>query len=118
MKIIEIAHLRNLVAKKNYSHSEKELISNIEKEILKHKNRLANIALESILNCKTDLSNNDYESAARELHLIHNFPLKDSELNNWDEYYFYKFELLGYIETVKKTERIKKLILNLSKIIK
>lgn len=107
-KILELAYLRNQLASKKFSEDDSRLLQVIEEQIKSKDSIFKEIALNAIMNSKLDIKNGDFESAAQEIQLIHNFTFEKPEL--WNSNYFYTIELLSYLEQVKNAERIKKTI--------
>jgi hypothetical protein len=114
-KYIELAHLRNRLARGCFDDEDKQLLELIEHKILSSNSPLKDIALNAIENCKESISSNEFMIAMQELQLIHNFTFDD--FSKWNSEYFYRVELLSYLEEVDKVSRIKKLISLLAKIL-
>ncbi len=113
-KIIELAYLRNQLASKKYSDEDEQMINKVKHDISKMNSPFKELALHAINNCENDIKNANFDLATQEMQLIHNFPFYDPEI--WDSDYFYKIELLSYLEQVEDVTRIKKLICSLAKL--
>lgn len=106
--MIELAYLRNQLACERFFERDNELLDKVKIEISNGSSRFKKIALNAIHNCEEDIKSGDLKSAAQEMRLIHNFPFDNAE--KWNEDYFYRIELLSYIEQIDDSKRIKNLI--------
>lgn len=107
-KIVEIAVVRNRLASNNFDSQDNKIMNQITQEISGMDTPFKVMALNSLRNCMHDIKNSNFELAAQELQLIHNFPFKNP--SNWNSKYFYTVELLSYMDQVNNVERISKLI--------
>lgn len=107
-KIIRLSVLRNELASEKFGEEDKQLMNNIKQDILNLNTPFKELAINAINNCEQDIRNNKFKSAVQEIQLIHNFTFND--FNSWNEDYFYKIELLSYIEIINSKVRIEKLI--------
>lgn len=113
-KIVELAYLRNQLASGNFSDTDKQLMSEIKQKILRLNNLFTELALSAITRCEEDIKKDDFKLATQEIQLIHNFTFNEPQ--SWNSNYFYKIELLSYLEQIEDTQRIKKLIFSLAKL--
>ncbi len=107
-KILELAYLRNQLASKQFDDKDATLMQEIVDKIFNSKSMFKDISLNAIENCKLDISKANFKAATQEIQLIHNFPFDAPE--KWNADYFYKIELLSYLEQVENVSRIKKVI--------
>ena len=113
-KITELAYLRNQLASANFGMAEKQLLVKIKRDILELDAPFKELALNAINNSEEDIKKAKFELATQEVQLIHNFPFE--EPHTWNSDYFYKIELLSYLEQVDDVQRIKKLIFLLGRL--
>jgi hypothetical protein len=113
-KLIELAHIRNRLATEKFDAEDMDLMIKIKNEISKMNTPFKEIVINAIDNCVQDIRANKLALATQEIQLIHNFTFYDK--NKWNSEYFYKFELLNYIELVDDVKRIKRLIGLLAKL--
>jgi hypothetical protein len=113
-KIIELAYLRNQLASENFRETDKQLLHKIKQEITELNTPFKNIAVNAINNCEENIKNSNFKLALQEIQLIHNFPFTNPK--TWNSDYFYKIELLSYLEKTEDVQRIKRLILLLSEL--
>ena len=113
-KITELAFIRNKLASKQFGADDKRLMNKIKNDISQMNTPFRQLALEAICNCENDIRDAKFDIAAQEIQLIHNFPFNAPE--SWNSDYFYKIELLSYLENVEDVTRIKKLIYALAKL--
>lgn len=113
-KNIELAFLRNKLASGKFNEEDRELMNKIKENIIILNTPFKELAINAINNCEQDIKKSDFESATQEIQLIHNFTFGD--FNAWNQDYFYKIELLSYIELINDSQRIKRLISLLAKI--
>ena len=114
--MIELAHVRNMLVRKKFGQEEIQMLSAVRSALHDNKTPFAEIILNGIDNCLVDVSKNDFDTAKFEINLIHNFPILEKDINNWDERHFYTVEMLTYLENVEDVSRIKKIILLVSKL--
>jgi hypothetical protein len=107
-KITELAHIRNKLASGFFSKEDEQVLSKTKDKISSLDSSFKEIALNAINNCEQNIRNNEWELAAQEIQLIHNFTFEDAA--KWNSDYFYKVELLSYLEQTDDVKRIKKLI--------
>lgn len=117
MLMLELAHLRNRLAVGKFGEYEQALLDYIQQQVKHSDSPFAKIILTAVRNCVADVECQDFTSATREIHLVHNFPVFDKEYSLWDEKHFYQIELLSYIEDAKNVNRIKQFILLLAEAI-
>lgn len=113
-KISELAHIRNKLVSGKVDDTDIRELSHIKNKISLLNTPFKDIALNAIDNCEKNIKANLLSLAAQEIQLIHNFNFRDPQ--KWDESYFYKIELLSYLENVEDVMRIKKLIFLLAKL--
>lgn len=113
-EMIELAYIRNHLACNNFSEEDKKLLNEVKQKIIKLNTPFTEVALNAIKNCENDIENKDYKSAAQEIHLIHNFTFNN--VTSWNSDYFYKIELLSYIELNNDIQRLKRLFISLGKL--
>jgi hypothetical protein len=113
-KIIELAYLRNQLISGKYTEDDKSILNDVKEKIMKLNSPFNRIAFNAILNCENDIKNFNFKLAALEIQLIHNFPF--SEPQEWNSDYFYKVELLSYLEQIEDVIRIKTLIILLAQL--
>lgn len=107
-QLTELAYLRNQLATGNFSIEDVQLIKKIKQHISELDTPFKELALNAINNCEQDIENGNFKLATQEIQLIHNLPFEKSEI--WNADYFYKIELLSYLEQVEEPKKIKKLI--------
>ena len=107
-KIIEFAFVRNKLVSGHFGEEDKQILHNIKDKILLSNSPFKDILLNGINNCEQSIQDNNLVLAAREIQLIHNFTFGNPAA--WNSDYFYKIELLSYLEQTDNVKRIKKLI--------
>lgn len=107
-KITELAYIRNKLIEKSFNEGDKRLLDRIKDIISTTDSPFKKIALNAIENCEHHIRNNEWELGANEIQLIHNFTFKD--MASWNSEYFYKVELLSYLEQTEDVDKIKRLI--------
>lgn len=113
-KITELAYLRNQLASANFNEPDKQLLAKIKEDILRSNTPFKELALNAINNCENDVNNNNFKFATQEIQLIHNFTFEQPHA--WNSDYFYRIELLSYLEQIDDVQRVKKLISALGKL--
>lgn len=106
--MIELAFVRNKLAKKKFGELEKNTLEEVMFEFKNSKSPFSPIVLDALSNCISDIQRNDFESASAEINLVHNLPGPDSGIEKWDRDYFFDVELPTYIKTTQHEERAKK----------
>lgn len=107
-KILELAYLRNQLASNQFDDKDATLMQEVADKIINSNSKFKEISLNAVENCKLDISKANFKAATQEIQLIHNFPFDIPE--QWNADYFYKIELLSYLEQVEDVARIKKVI--------
>lgn len=107
-KIIELAYLRNKLASEQFNDEDNILLHEVETKIAATDSIFRKIAINAIENCKLDIKKCDFKAATQEIQFIHNFCFYNS--NKWNSDYFYKVELLSYLEQVEDLDRIRRTI--------
>lgn len=105
--LIEFAYLRNMLSRKRFDLEENEILLKSKKKVLESNGPFSSLIALCIKNCIDDIKNNNFDSAANELNLIHNLPIDFLEVEKWNELYFYKNEFLNYVDNVQDLLRIK-----------
>ena len=113
-ELIELAHIRNRLACNIFQKNDEELLEVTKQRIIGLNTPFNELALRAIKNCEDDIKKGNFKSAVQEIQLIHNFPFNNPK--NWNFGYFYKMELLSYIEMADDVERTKTLISLLAKL--
>ena len=113
-KNTELAHIRNKLVSGFFSEEDEKILSNAKDKISSLNSPFKEIALNAIHSCEQSIRNNELELASREIQLIHNFTFEDAA--KWNSDYFYKIELLSYLEQIDDAKKIKKLISLLAKL--
>lgn len=113
-KNIDLTHIRNKLASGSFNKEDEQILSGVKDTISSLNSPFKDIALNAIYNCEQNIRDNEWELAAREIQLIHNFTFENAA--KWNSDYFYKVELLSYLEQTDDIKRIKKLILLLAKL--
>ncbi len=113
-KMIEFAFIRNKLASDSFNKEDGIMLKMVKDKILISDSPFKEITLNAINNCEEFIRTDQLILAAREIHLIHNFTFNN--FTKWNADYFYKIELLSYLEQTEDVSKIKKLILLLAKL--
>ena len=90
--------------KKAFSETYEELLNRKNKE--RYSNNMIDFMLAMMDNAKGELDKGNLLLAGYDINLLHNLP--ETIYNDWNEEYFYKGELVGYLDHMIEANRIDK----------
>ena len=91
--------------KKAFLETYKELLNRKNKK--SYSNNMIDFMLAMMDNAKEELDKGNLLLAGYDIDLLHNLP--ETIHNNWNEEYFYKGELVGYLDHMIEADRIDKI---------
>ena len=95
----------NARVQESFDETYSELLSRKDKD--RYDNNMIDFMLKVMDMAKEELKNNNLLLAGYDINLLHNLP--ETISNRWDEDYFYKGELLGYLEHMSEANRVDKI---------
>lgn len=105
--MIELAHVRNMLIKNRFGNEEKKMLLYVDEIFAALKSPFASLISYGIKNCLSDIENEDYDAAIREINFIHNIPATEADFSRWNENYFYTMEIGVYLDGNDNYKRIK-----------
>ena len=112
-KQLGFLYIRGALFNKVYNDRVKKVFLETYEELLNRKNkeRYSNNMIDFMLammdNAQEELDKGNLLLAAYDINLLHNLP--ETIHNNWNEEYFYKEELVGYLDHMIEENRIDKI---------
>lgn len=100
-----LAIVRNALGNRLFRDSERLSLSQVHEDVESSGTPFRELIQDCISRAVTNAECGEFDHAMNEINLIHNVPLSGEAVKNWDELYFYQFELCGFLEGVQSVER-------------
>lgn len=107
--MIELAFIRNELYNNKFTSEYLDTLEDIKNTVKSNGNPYKSLIIFCIDLALEDITNNDFQQAAEEIHFIHNFPIQ-RDFDSWNSDHFFNIELLGYIEKNEDSAKLRKII--------
>lgn len=98
MAEVGLAMVRNALSHGVFRPQDRGTLDSIKVDLRRSETPFAILMLEAIERTEEAVARADFETAYREIRLIHNLPENQAAIATWDERWFYKVELPAYLE--------------------
>ncbi len=106
----DLKYLRNTLWTSKFSKQDEATMDEVANVVNNSNSPFKELILFSLENAKRDISEQNYKVAAKELSLVHELPIEEDDVEDWDDAWFYKNQLGEYFDKNKNIDRVKQII--------
>ncbi|THB70126.1 MAG: hypothetical protein D6B28_10120 [Gammaproteobacteria bacterium] len=106
----DIKHLRNTLWTSKFSKQDEAAMEEVAATVEGSSSPFKELILFALENTKKDVADGNFKVAAKELSLVHELPVNEEEVEEWDFAWFYKNQLGEYFDKNKNIDRVKQVI--------
>ena len=106
----DLKHLRNTLWTSKFSKQDQSAMDAVAETIKESNSPFKELILFALENARQDIEESNFKVAAKELSLVHELPIEEGDVEEWDDAWFYKNQLGEYFDKNKNIERVKQVI--------